>query len=622
MVQIRQQLCALQVANFSSRKQTIHHGQYLAVADLRLNDDDHHHNDYSLLTSYASILECPQIINSSYSTSSQALSQYDHPSLHLYEENQQQSFSPDCQQLNENCELKFYNVLCNCDACRSLYFLSLNRHRSLASNFRSLGSLIVQEDKKSLSFSSAIFSINTNDKFMYNTLLDDSNNDFLSQFDISDTDIDNHQMSVLQNLLLKYSDCFRPMPGRTPLVEHHIDTVDTKPIKLRPYRVSPQHRSIISSDIAKMLAADIVEPSNSPYVAPITLQPKKDGSLRFCVDFREVNAVTVRDVYLIPRIDDTLDQLRFSKYFTSLDLQSGFWQIALDPRTRHKTAFISHEGLFQFKVMPFGLTNAPATFQRLMDLVLGRLKWSCCLVYLDDIIIYSRNFAEHMNHLELVLQKIKASGLTLQLNKCNFCKIKLKYLGHIVSQNGIMPDPTKIEVVRDYPIPTDLRSVRTFLGLTGYYRRFIYNYATIAEPLIEMTRNSTRKVFSRTAACQQSFEHLCNLLICSPILAYPDFEKPFLLQLDASLVGVSAILAQKQTDSDNVVREHAIAYASRTLNATERKYSTIELECLAIVWGLKHYRPYLEGPQFSMVTDHRALQWLLNTKDNNCRLAR
>ena len=371
-----------------------------------------------------------------------------------------------------------------------------------------------------------------------------------------------------------------------------------------------------------MLQDDIIEPAHGPYAAPVTLQPKRDGSLRFCVDFRQLNSFTVRDVYPIPRIDDTLDQLRTAKYFTSMDLKSGFWQITLDDESRPKTAFITHAGLYQFTVMPFGLTNAPATFQRLMDIVLGGLKWSCALVYLDDIIVYSSTFSSHLQNLESVLQRIEASGLTLHLSKCQFCKTKLRYLRHIVSQTGIEPDPDKIRAVRDYPVPTRLKDLRAFLGLTNYYRRFIKNYATIAEPLTSLTRNADSKPFVWSPICQQAFNHLRHLLIQAPIIAYPQFDKPFILQLDASDVGLSAILAQKLIDDDGVQREHVIGYASRTLSSSERRYSPTERECLAIVYGCSHFRPYLEGFRFTIVTDHKALKRLHHTKDLNSRLAR
>ncbi|CAF1516686.1 unnamed protein product [Rotaria magnacalcarata] len=284
-----------------------------------------------------------------------------------------------------------------------------------------------------------------------------------------------------------------------------------------------------------MLQDGIIEPANGPYAASVTLQPKKDGSLRFCVDFRQLNSATARDVYRIPH------------------LKSGFWQIELDEESRPKTAFVTHAGLYHFTVMPFGLTNAPATFQRLMDLVLGGLKWTCALVYLDDIIVYSSTFSSHLQHLESVLQRIQASGLTLHLSKCQFCKTKLRYLGHVVSQIGIEPDPEKIRAVRDYSIPNRLKDKHQSLRIL----------------------NST---------------------------------KPFILQLDASDVGLSAILAQKLVDDDGVHREHVIGYANRTLSASERKFSPTERECLAIVYGCSHFRPYLEGVRFTILTDHKALK--------------
>ncbi|CAF3890410.1 unnamed protein product [Rotaria sp. Silwood1] len=371
-----------------------------------------------------------------------------------------------------------------------------------------------------------------------------------------------------------------------------------------------------------MLRDGIIEPANGPYAAPVTLQPKKDGSLRFCVDFRQLNSATVHDVYPIPRIDDTLDQLRSATYFTSTDLKSGFWQIELDKESRPKTAFVTHAGLYHFTVMPFGLTNAPATFLRLMDLVLGGLKWSCALVYLDDIIAYSSTFSLHLQHLESVLQRIQASGLTLHLSKCHFCKTKLRYLGHVVSQTGIEHDPDKIPAVRDYPVPTRLKDVRTFLGLTSYYRRFIKNYATITEPLIALTRHTDHKSFQWSTTCQQAFHHLRHLLMDAPIIAYPQFDQPFILQLDASDVGLSAILAQKLVDDDGVQPEHVIRYASRTLTPSERHFSPTERECLAIVYGCSHFRPYLEGIRFTIQTENKALKWLHQTKDLNSRLAR
>ena len=439
----------------------------------------------------------------------------------------------------------------------------------------------------STSFPPQALQISSNDSIItsdINTSTTSHLSKFLSELQFTNTDLTTSQIEALKSLLL---------------IQHPIDTGDTKPIKLRPYRVSPARKQIISNEINKMLNTGIIEPCNDPYAAPITLQPKTDGSLKFCIDFRQLNAVTIRGVYPIPRIDDTLDQLQHAKYFTSMDLRSGFWQIELDPNSRDKTAFISHADLFRFRFMPFGLTNAPATFQSLMDLVLDGLKWSCALVYLDDIIVYSSSFIDHLSHVEFVLDKIQRSGLTLKIDKCQFCRTNLKYVGHVVSKDGIRPDPAKLAAVREYPVPTTLKAARTFLGLSSYYQRFIKNFSTIAGPLMALTRQSDSKSFRWCEACQQSFELLRLRLTEAPIISY---DKPFLLQLDASDAGLSAILAQQLLDDDGIVREHVIGYANRTLNSTERKYGATERECLAIVFGCNYFRPYLEGVRFTAIT--------------------
>jgi len=652
LVRINNKCCLIQVANCSSKVQVIHPGQNLAVADLC----DEHINDVTRIQTSASLSTTPTSLssssdnadlssqnNGSITSETAPLHQYNscptilrHGQQHVDREFCYDStaklftISLSCDTSSLSCE----NSTCTNSVCRSTVSSHIKSNNFINSdNFKFIADNFKFHDTSMATISSniqpsTVFPLHSN--VTSNTfLLDNYDNssptdsfNFLTDLDLNDTDITSFQTSQLKSLLIKYYKCFDDKLGRTSLVQHHIDTGNTKPIKLRPYRVSPYRKEIISDEITKMLNAGIIEPCVGPYAAPITLQPKKDGSLRFCVDYRELNSVTVRDVYPIPRIDDTLDQLQHAKYFSSMDLRSGFWQIELDPTSRDKTAFISHAGLFRFRVMPFGLTNAPATFQRLMDLVLGGLKWSCALVYLDDIIVYSSSFEDHLHHLELVLQQIQQSGLTLKINKCHFCKTHLKYLGHIVSKEGIRPDPDKLNAVREYPVPTKLKAVRTFLGLSSYYRRFIKNYATIAEPLLALTRHSDSKSFQWTPACQQSFETLRQHLVEAPIIAYPRFDQPFILQLDASDVGLSAILAQKLIDDDGIAREHVIAYASRTLSPSERKYSPTERECLAIVYGCNYYRPYLEGTRFTAITDHKALKWLHSTKDLNSRLAR
>ncbi|CAF1123382.1 unnamed protein product, partial [Didymodactylos carnosus] len=285
----------------------------------------------------------------------------------------------------------------------------------------------------------------------------------------------------------------------------------------------------------------------------------------------------------------------------------GFWQVELDEESKEKTAFVTHDGLFQFTVMPFGLTNAPATFQHLMDVILSGLKWRCCLVYLDDVIIFSSTFDQHLKGINDVLGRLRQSNLALKASKCHFCHRELKYLGHIVSTKGTRPDPEKLKAVRDFPVSYKAKGVRSFLGLTVYYRRFIQDYATIAEPLLQLIGVKRSPVFVWIPECQDSFDELKQKLITSPIISYPDFNHPFILQLDAFDYGLGAVLAQKVPPDGE---EHVIAYASRTLNESERKYSATERECLAIVWRTQHFRPYLEGRPFEVWTGHRSLTWL------------
>ena len=234
-----------------------------------------------------------------------------------------------------------------------------------------------------------------------------------------------------------------------------------------------KERDVIQKQVKEMLDDDIVQPSNSPWASPVVLVKKKDGTLRFCVDYRRLNAVTKKDVYPLPRIDDTLDRLRHARYFSSMDLKSGYWQIEVDERDREKTAFVTPGGLYEFKVMPFGLNTAPATFQRVMDTVLSGLKWQSCLVYLDDVVVFSRDFDEHLRRLRAALQAIKTAGLSLKPTKCRFAYGELKFLGHVVNNKGVLPDPEKTRAVAAFTPPADKKAVRRFLGLCAYYRRFV-----------------------------------------------------------------------------------------------------------------------------------------------------
>ena len=423
----------------------------------------------------------------------------------------------------------------------------------------------------------------------------------------------------LCSLLVEYHDVISSTSnemGRTSTIQHHINTGDHPPIRQQLRRLAPHRREQVRELLQDMLGRDVIQPSKSPWASPIVLVQKKDGSIRFCVDYRKVNSITRKDAYPLPRIDDTLDTLAGSQWFSTLDLVSGYWQVTVDEVDRKKTAFCTPEGLFQFKVMPFGLCNAPATFQRLMDMVLAGLQWSRCLVYLDDIIVPGKTFAEHLQNLEAVFQRFRQAGLKLKLGKCSFCQTEVAFLGHIVSRDGVATDPEKTAKVAKWPEPTSCREVQQFLGFANYYRRFVKDYAQIARPLHRLTEQG--RDFQWSEECQIAFDTLRRALTSSPILAFPNPEKPFILDTDASDTGIGAVLSQEVQDG----REHVIAYASRVLSKPERRYCVTRKELLAVVFFCHHFRPYLLGRHFTLRTDHGSLTWLWNFKDPEGQLAR
>lgn len=403
--------------------------------------------------------------------------------------------------------------------------------------------------------------------------------------------------------------------GRTHLTLHQIDTGDAKPVKLPPRRIPIHLQHEVSEHLKQMLTNDIIQPSNSPWAAPVVLVRKRCGGLRFCVDYRKLNDVTRKDAYPLPRIDDALDSLNKACWFSTLDLASGYWQVELDPKDKHKTAFITRQGLFEFNVLSFGLCNSPSTFQRLMDLVLADLQWTTCLVYLDDIICFGRDFHEHLERLDEVLTKLRQANLKVKPTKCNLFSTQVQYLGHIISSGGVKADPAKVEAVRQWPVPKSQPEVRSFLGLASYYRRFVKGFAEIARPLHQLTEKGRR--FKWTEACQNSFEQLKRSLMSAPVLAYPDPAKTFILDTDASDAGIGAVLSQEEEG-----REHVIAYASRALTKQERKYATTKKELLSMVTFIKHFKHYLLGKEFILRTDHNSLRWLHNFQGLEGQLAR
>ena len=422
------------------------------------------------------------------------------------------------------------------------------------------------------------------------------------------------EKTKIMKILEKYPSITKGL-GRTNTTTHSINTEHHQPVNKSLNRKNDKQYDIIESEVQQMREKGVIEKAKSPWNSPVVLVKKPNGSWRFCVDYRHLNEITKKDVYPIPRIDETIDRLGKASIFSTIDLTSGYWQVAMSDRDKEKTAFTSRSGRWQFTVMPFGLCNAPSTFQRLMDKTLDEYRFNCCLVYLDDIIIYSTSFEEHLTHLDLICGKLAEAGLTINTAKCIFASPSLKFLGHIISKEGVQVNPTKVDAVANIRSPTSQTQLRSFLGAVGYYRKFIKNFSIIASPLFTLTHNHIKWEWSST--CQQAFTTLKQKLTSAPLLKRPDFNKPFIIHSDASTIGLGAILAQIDEG-----KEHVIAYASRTLNKAEKSYFATELECLAIVFGINEFRPYIFGQEFTVVTDHKALTWLAKLQETNPRLTR
>ena len=423
------------------------------------------------------------------------------------------------------------------------------------------------------------------------------------------------QKERIRKIVNKFDDVFSKNSediGESTFV-HKIELTSDVPVKGRNSRIPHTQKPIVEEEIRKMLRMDVIEESNSPYGAPIVIVKKKDNSVRFCVDYRGLNAMTKKDNYPMPYIDEELESFRGKRFFTTLDLTSGYWQFLVDEKARQYTAFNTHQGSFEFKRMPFGLCNAGATFQRHMQQLLEEFEFA--RNYIDDIIISSRTFEEHLIHLEQVLTKLRTAKLKVKPTKTHVADHETKYLGFLVSEEGIKVCPSRSEAITNYPQPTSQKEVRSFIGLASYYRKFIEGFSDIAGPLIALLSKSVKFIW--TEECTLSFEKLIASLISPKILVYPDFTKKFCLTTDASKIGLGAVLSQPDGDEENV-----IAYASRTLKDAERNYTTTELELLAIVWAVERFKPYLFGTVFELITDHKPLTYLHSSTSTSSRLAR
>ena len=420
------------------------------------------------------------------------------------------------------------------------------------------------------------------------------------------------------DLLTEYQDVFSTGDddlGRTGIVKHRINTGNAPPIRQKPRRLAPAMQAEADKHVKDMLKRGIIEPSESPWASPIVLVTKKDGSRRFCSDYRLLNEVTVKDSYPIPRIEETLESLSGAQWFSTLDLASGYWQVELDQEAKEKSAFVVRGGLYQWTVMPFGLCNAPSTFERLMENIMAGLQWESLLIYLDDVIVFGKTIEEELNRLKRVFQKLRQANLKLKPKKCVLFQKSVLYLGHVVSREGIATDPEKIRVIQEWETPKCLKDVRAFLGLASYYRRYVKSFCDIARPLNRLTQKNI--AFNWTNSCEEAFLALKQCLTTSPVLAYPTYSGQFTLDTDASAYGIGAVLSQEQNGQEKV-----IAYASRTLTRAQRNYCVTRRELLAVVFFVRYFRPYLYGRHFTIRTDHGSLRWLINFRNPEGQVAR
>lgn len=427
--------------------------------------------------------------------------------------------------------------------------------------------------------------------------------------------IDDGQKEMLNKILDDYEDVFIGNNKPSLLGEHCIVTKSDNPISVPPYRLSQTKKDILKGELHEMIEKAIIEPCSSPWASPVVLVPKPNGKVRVCIDYRRLNAITVPDTYPIPRIDDLLHAAKPMPYMTSLDLKSGYWQIRIRKEDEEKTAFITPFGLYKFKRMPFGLRNAPATFQRLVDRFRVTLEHVNMLAYLDDLLLFSSTFESHLSDLKDVFQRMREYNITVNKEKCRFFCSSIKYLGHIITPEGLKPDPDKTKAILERPPPKNLQHLISFLQMCSWYRRFIENFSAIAQPLTKLTKKDVRWVWSTEQ--EEAYNALKTRLTTAPVLRQADETKPYILKTDASSYALGAVLVQGEKED-----EHPVEYASRLLTAAEKNYSTTEREALAVIWALNKFRAYVEGHPVTVVTDHQALKWLMNLKSPAGRLAR
>lgn len=441
-------------------------------------------------------------------------------------------------------------------------------------------------------------------------------------------DLDNfpgnlHQRQRIQHLLAEYADIFYQegdVLGTTPTIQHHIATKDDTPVAQPHRRIPPHLWDELKDHLQDLVRKGVITESHSDYASPIVIVRKKSGAIRMCIDYRKLNEKVRRDVYPIPRVEESLEMMSGAKFFSTLDLTAAYNQVEVAPEDQHKTAFTTPMGLFEYKRMPFGLSNSPSTFSRLMGRVFRDDIMQILLVYLDDVLLHSSTIDEHIERLETVFSRLRSHGLKLEPTKCVLFRSEVKFLGHILTPDGVRTDPEKVAAIRDWPTPLTLRGLRQFTGLAAYYRRFVKHFAAIAKPLYRLIGDAAREGKKQkrlgdswTMEHEQAFQRLKQCLSTAPTLGYPIFSLPFILETDASGKGLGAILSQKQGDQHKI-----IAYASRALKPSETNmtnFSSMKLETLALKWAVvDKWREYLLPSQFIVRTDNNPLTYLMSKK--------
>jgi hypothetical protein len=415
-------------------------------------------------------------------------------------------------------------------------------------------------------------------------------------------------------VLKEFKDVFQEVPGPPPKrdIDFSINLMPgVAPVSKAPYRMSTPELKELQLQLEELLKKGYICPSVSPWGAPVLFVKKKDGTLRLCIDFRQLNKVTVKNKYPLPRIDDLFDQLKDVKVFSKIDLRSGYHQVRIKDEDISKTAFRTRYGHYEFNVVPFGLSNAPYVFMCLMNGVFRNYLDKFIIVFLDDILVYSKIEEEHEQHLKMVLQVLREHQLYAKLRKCSFYQRQIHYLGHIISEEGIIVDPEKVRAIQEWPTPRNVTEVRSFMGLEGYYRRFIAGFSRIAHAITSLQKKE--KKFQWTEQCESSFQQLKQLLTSAPILKIVDPSKDYVVCTDACKEGLGGVLIQEG---------FVVCYESRKLKEHEKNYATHDLELAAVVHALRKWRHYLMGKKFELRTDHNSLKYLFDQPTLNARQIR